>query len=137
METAMTAGSGRIAHNSSEGIAAIVAIAGGLAAWEVVRHFGVHREAWDDPAYWQFGYPLMLATSLVLGMVWRERPWRWVMLMIATQAAWSLILATVASGVPNLWPLTLLMFVALGAPCLLLAYAGKWAADRMFRHSAQ
>jgi peptidoglycan/LPS O-acetylase OafA/YrhL len=137
METAMTAGSGRIAHNSSESVAALVAIAAGLAAWEVVRHFGIHREAWDDPAYWRFGYPLMLATSLLLGMVWRERPWRWVTLMVAAQAVWSLILATVASGVPNLRPLSLLMFVALGAPCLVIAYGGKWIADRMFGHPAQ
>ena len=126
-----------MARNSSESIAAMIAVAAGLAAWEVVRHFGIHREAWDDPAYWQFGYPLMLAASLVLGMVWRERPWRWVVLMVAAQATWSVILATAAGGVPNLFPLGLMMFAALAVPCLLLAYAGKWTTHRLLGHRTQ
>jgi hypothetical protein len=42
------------------------------------------------------------------------------------QAAWSLVLAMLVDGVPNLLPLGLIMFALLGLPCLLAAYLGKW-----------
>ena len=69
--------------------------------------------------------------AFALGLIWREQPWRWVVIMLGTQAAWSFLLALVASGVPNLFPLGLVMFALLGLPCLGMAYAGKWLGDRV------
>ena len=43
------------------------------------------------------------------GLVWRERPWRWALWLIAGQAGWSLLLALSRGGVPTLLPLGLLM----------------------------
>jgi peptidoglycan/LPS O-acetylase OafA/YrhL len=115
----------------AEIVPAAIAIAAGVASWELVRRLGGRREAWDDPMYWQLGYPLLLAAAFALGLIWREQPWRWVVIMLGTQAAWSFLLALVDSGVPNLFPLGLVMFALLGLPCLGMAYAGKWLGGRV------
>ena len=104
----------------------------GGANWELVRQLGSRREAWDDPLYWQLGYPLLLLAAFGLGFVWRERPWRWAVWLIAGQVTWSLLLVTTQDGVPNLLPLGLIMFALLGIPCLLAAYAGRWVGERAF-----
>ena len=120
-----------MARTGSEIVPGAIAVATGVASWELVRHLGQRREAWDDPVYWQLGYPLLLLAAFILSLVWRERPWRWVVLMMGGQAAWSFLLAIVDSGVPNLFPLGLFMFALLGLPCLFAAYVGKWLGDRV------
>jgi hypothetical protein len=114
----------------SEAVAFAVAAATGIGAWELVRHLGRRREAWDDPIFWQLGYPLMVAVAFGLGLLWRDRPWRWVAAMLAVQAVWSLALALIAAGVPNLFPLGLIVFAVLSLPCLLAAHLGKWIGAR-------
>jgi len=117
--------------NRSEIVPAAIAVVGGVLSWDLVRLLGTRREAWDDPHYWQIGYPLLLFTAFILAMGFPERPWRWVVIMIGAQAAWSLLLATVADGVPNLFPLGLVTFALLGLPCLAAAYAGRWLGGRV------
>jgi peptidoglycan/LPS O-acetylase OafA/YrhL len=102
----------------------------GAADWELARRLGGRREAWDDPLFWQLAYPLLLVAALLMGMVWRDRPWRWAAWLIAGQIAWSLALAFVQGGIPNLLPLGLAMFALLGIPCVLAAYAGRWIGKR-------
>ena len=106
---------------------AALAVIVGIVTWELVRHLGNRREAWDDPLYWSLGYSLLLAASFLLAVVWRDRPWRWVAFMMGAQAVWSLLPAIAVSGVPNLWPGGLIMFAILSVPCLAAAYLGKWA----------
>jgi len=115
----------------SELVAATLAFLIGAADWELVRQLGSRREAWDDPIYWQLGYPLLLLAAFVLGLVWRERPWRWVVWLVAGQVAWSLALALINDGVPNLLPAGLIMFALLGVPVLLAAYSGRWIGQRV------
>jgi peptidoglycan/LPS O-acetylase OafA/YrhL len=114
----------------SEVIPAALAFLVGAADWELVRQLGSRREAWDDPVYWQFGLPLLVLTAFLLGLVWRERPWRWAVWLMAGQASWSLLLAVGQDGIPNLLPLGLLMFALLGIPCVLATYAGRWLGER-------
>jgi hypothetical protein len=109
---------------------AALALLIGAADWELVRKLGTRREAWDDPLYWQVGYPLLLLAAFLLGLVWREGAWRWAVLLILGQAAWSLGLAVNQDGAPNLWPAGLVMFALVGLPCLLAAYAGRWFGER-------
>jgi hypothetical protein len=119
------------APTGSERIAAVLAVAAGIGAWEVVRFFGVHREGWDEPDYWRVAYPLLVLAAFALGLVWRRRPWRWAALMMGAQAAWSFILA-LAAGRMSLFPLTLALFVILSLPCLLAAYVGSWVRRWIF-----
>jgi peptidoglycan/LPS O-acetylase OafA/YrhL len=111
---------------------AALAMALGAADWELIRRLGSRREAWDDPLYWQLGYPLLLLVALVVGLLWPERPWRWVVWLMIGQVAWSLILALGHNGIPNLWPLGLMMFLLLAIPCLLAAYAGRRLGKKAF-----
>jgi hypothetical protein len=103
-----------------------IAIVAGILAWDLVRLIGDRREAWDDPNYWLVGYPLMLLAAFVLGLGYPERPWRWAAVIVGAQALWSQFLALASDGVPNLFPLGLVMFAILGLPCVAAAYAGKW-----------
>lgn len=111
---------------------AALALLLGAADWGLIRRLGSRREAWDDPQFWQLGYPLLLLAALILGMVWRDRPWRWVVWLVVGQAAWSLVLALSQDGIPNLLPLGLVMFALLGIPCLATAYAGRWLGEKIF-----
>ena len=119
-----------MAQTGTQVVPAAIAVATGIASWELVRQLGHRREAWDDPIYWQLGYPLLVIAAFVLGLIWREAPWRWVVWMMGGQAAWSLLLATIKDGVPNLFPLGLAMFAVLGLPCVAAAYAGRWLSGR-------
>ena len=105
---------------------ATLALLLGEADWELIRRLGSRREAW------QLGYPLLLLAAFVLGMVWRDRPWRWVVWLVVGQAAWSLVLALSQDGIPNLLPLGLVTFALLGIPCSATAYAGRWLGEKAF-----
>jgi len=111
-------------------VPASIALAVGVLSWEIVVFLGEHREAWDDPLYWQLGYPMLVIAAFVLGLTWRAAPWRWVAWMMAGQAGWSLLLAVLGGGMPNLFPLGLLTSAVLALPCLAAAYAGQWLANR-------
>jgi hypothetical protein len=115
---------------SSTLVPAALAFLAGAADWQLIRGLASRREAWDDPLYWQLGYPLLLLAAFGLGLVWRERPWRWALWLIAGQAGWSLLLALSRGGVPTLLPLGLLMFLLLAIPCALAANAGRWFGRR-------
>jgi hypothetical protein len=108
-----------------------LAFVSGAVDWELIRALGARREAWDDPIYWQLGYPLLLLAAFGLGLVWRERPWRWAVWLMAGQVTWSLLLAITQDGMPNLLPLGLVMFLLLGIPCVLASYAGRWLGERV------
>lgn len=114
----------------SDILPAALAMIIGAADWELTRALGGRHEAWDDPLFWRLSYPLLLLAALLMGMVWRERPWRWAVLLVAGQAIWSLLLAVSQDGIPNLLPAGLIMFALLAVPCVLAAYAGRWLGER-------
>jgi peptidoglycan/LPS O-acetylase OafA/YrhL len=117
--------------NRSEIVPALIAVVAGVLGWDLVRLLGNHSEAWDDPTYWRIGYPILLFTAFILAMGFPARPWRWVLIMIGSQAVWSLFLAIVADGAPNLFPLGLGVFALLALPCLAAAYVGQWFGARV------
>ena len=108
-----------------------IATVAGILAWDLVRLIGGRREAWDDPNYWAIGYPLMLATALMLGLGFPERPWRWAVVIVAAQAAWALFLGLATDGSVSLFPLGLAMFAVLALPCVAAAFVGQWLARRL------
>jgi hypothetical protein len=74
-------------------IAATVAIAAGFLVWTILSLAAgqmqggrfVVREAWDTPAYFSLGLPLLLAGSALAGGLAPVRVWRWPLLAAAGQ----------------------------------------------------
>lgn len=114
-----------------------IAIGTGIASWEIVRLLGSGREAWDEPVYWIAAFPAMILAALVLGAIWRDRPWRWGALMVAAQALWSLGLAFLQGGAPNLLPLGLIVFAFLALPLIAASYIGSRAGRAFSRQNPQ
>lgn len=119
-----------MAQTDSKLVPVAIAVVAGVLSWDLVRLLGNVREAWDDSLYWTLGYPLLLGTAFLLGMAWREAPWRWAAWMIGAQTVWSLFLSVARDGMPNLFPLGLVMFAVLALPCVAAAYAGSWLRGR-------
>jgi hypothetical protein len=109
---------------------AVLAVIAGAANWEYTKEIAQAREPWDAPLYWQVAYPTLLLAAFLLGMAWRDRPWRWAVLLMASQAIWALVSAVILDGIPNLFPLGLVMFALLTVPCVLATYAGRWVGDK-------
>lgn len=110
---------------------AILAFLAGAANWQYTREFTGGREPWDVPLYWQTSYPTLLLAAFLLGLAWRDRPWRWAVLLMAGQATWALIVAIAQDGAPSLLPLGLVVFAILALPCVIAAYAGKWVGEKV------
>src|SRR4051794_9889597 len=119
-----------MARAPSDIVPVAIAIVAGVLSWDLVRLLGERREAWDDPDYWLVAFPLMLFTAFLLGLAFRDRPWRWVAAMLGAQAAWALLLSVIADE-GSLFPLGLLMFALLAVPCLAAAYAGRMLGERV------
>ncbi|MFO7478196.1 MAG: hypothetical protein R6X03_07625 [Methyloceanibacter sp.] len=109
---------------------AFLAIFAGAANWQYTREVTGGREPWDVPLYWQVSYPTLLLAAFLLGLAWRDRPWRWAVLLMAGQASWALIAAISQDGIPTLLPLGLIVFAVLTVPCVIAAYAGKWVGEK-------
>jgi peptidoglycan/LPS O-acetylase OafA/YrhL len=119
-----------MARAPSDIVPVAIAVVAGVLSWDLVRLLGERREAWDDPDYWLVAFPLMLFTAFLLGLAFRDRPWRWVAAMLGAQAAWALLLSVIADGAANPFPLGLLVFALLAVPCLAVAYAGRMLGER-------
>lgn len=96
------------------GIAAVA----GCTLWILAMTVGDRNEAWDSPVYWTISYPL--AIVIAGAIAWRipERPWRWGLAIMFSQA----IVLAITSGDFSLLPLGLVMFAVLAIPPIALGY---------------
>jgi peptidoglycan/LPS O-acetylase OafA/YrhL len=120
-----------VARSGPDIVPLAIAVVAGVLSWDVVRLFGQHPEAWDDPLYWMLGLPLMIAAAFLLGLGFPEYPWRWAVAIVGAQAAWVTFLTLASGASASLLPLGLLTFAALTLPCLVAAYAGQWLRRRL------
>jgi len=98
--------------------AAIIAAAIGFALWFVTSLVTGKREPWDASAYWSVAYPLALLACGVLGYAYPQRPWRWALVLFASQ----FLAMCVRNGeLGSLWPLGLALFAVLALPGVVLA----------------
>jgi len=107
----------------------IASVAGAI-LWLGTAALSGRREAWDSSLYWTVAYPLAIAVAGTLGYLVPERPWRWALAVMLTQA---LALAIAASSF-GLFPLGLIMFGVLALPAMGVA---SWAAAVRHRHISQ
>lgn len=107
----------------------LVSVACGVAGWEIVRLLHPAQEPWDVKAYWTAVYPGLIIVSGLLGSLAPSRPWRWGLAIMMGQGLW-LLLTTLKSGMPNLWPMSLALFAILSLPCIVAAYVGAFLGRR-------
>lgn len=93
------------------------AIAGGALLWLATAGVSGKVEAWDSSLYWAATYPLAIGLAGYLGYRAPERPWRWGLTVMLTQA----IVLVVRGSDLSLLPLGLALFSILALPAIGLA----------------
>ena len=94
------------------------AIGGGVILWLVTAGISGRTEAWDSSLYWTAAYPLAIGLAGGLGYWAPERPWRWGLAVMLSQAV---VLVAASSGF-SLLPLGLILFAVLALPPVGLAH---------------
>lgn len=94
-----------------------IAIAAGMVLWITTSALGGRAEPWDTSIYWTISYPAAVALAGLLGYAFPQRPWRWAVVVIYTQAA---VMAGAGSGF-GLLPLALILLAVLSLPAIALA----------------
>ena len=61
------------------------AAASGILVWVVVS-LSDRREAWDSPAYFQVGIPMLCIMSALMSYLSPDRPWRWGAIPLGAQS---------------------------------------------------
>ena len=108
----------------SSHVAAALAAAAGFIVWAALSFAAgrmydgtfIVREAWDTPAYFSVGLPVLLAGAGVAGWLQPDRVWRWALLVVAGQAVAMALIHPPGSGL-GLLPLTI---VFIGLPLALV-----------------
>jgi len=93
------------------------ALGGGAILWLATAGISGRTEAWDSSLYWVAAYPLSIALAGALGYWAPEKPWRWGLAVMLSQA---LVLVLASSGF-SLLPLGLILFSVLALPAMGLA----------------
>jgi hypothetical protein len=105
-------------------VAVTVAVGVGFVVWTVLSlaagrvYDGTFmvREAWDTPAYFSVGLPILLAGAGIAGWLRPERVWRWALLVVAGHVAAMVLIHPAGTGL-GLLPLAI---VFIGLPLALL-----------------
>lgn len=95
----------------------VIAAAVGLSVALGISALTGRAEAWDHDSYFSVGYPIFAVSSLALGWVFPERPWRWPMTMMAVQA----FPLTLSGSDLSLAPLGAMFLVMLSLPLCVMA----------------
>lgn len=90
---------------------------GGALPWLLAAAIGGRSEAWDSPLYWLFSYPLSIGLAGGIGYWVPEKPWRWGLAVMLSQA----LVLLVSSDSFGLLPLGLIVFSILALPAIGLA----------------
>jgi hypothetical protein len=78
----------------------------GLALWSVAATLAGGREPWDAPAFWSIWWPLSIALSFALGLIFPRRGWAWSFVVMTMMAP---VMALNGSGLSTMPPGLVLM----------------------------
>jgi len=101
-------------------LAYALAIVSSAALWVATAAISGKAEPWDSTVYWTVSYPLAIVLAWVLGYAFPQRPWRWALVVMFTQAA---VMIAAGSDV-GLLPLGLILLAVLSIPAVVLALLG-------------
>jgi hypothetical protein len=106
--------------NRSTASAVTIAALVGAALWFVTSLVTGKREPWDAAVYWAVAYPVAIGASAILGYAYRDRPWRWPLVLFEAQ----FIAMCLRNGeLGNLWPLGMALFAVIAVPGVVAARA--------------
>lgn len=104
-----------------------IAAVAGMVLWISASFISGKKEAWDASVYWTVAYPAAIVLSALLGLLYPKWAWRWPLALFVFQ----FVGMVVRSGeLGNLWPLGLLLFIALSVPGILVALGAAWFRSR-------
>ncbi|NSL71870.1 hypothetical protein C6Y62_08640 [Hyphomicrobium sulfonivorans] len=127
----MVAGDGMLRIAPTVVPVAIASVAGVL-AWDLMRLLGEGPTLWASWTYWWIGLPIMLFAAFTLGLGFPRNAWRWGLIVIGAQLAWSVGLAFINEQ-PLIVPDHLAVFAIVGLACVVAALAGGWLHRRLDR----
>jgi len=107
-------------------------LVGGIAGavmWLGFARFDIHREGWDEPAWFTIGLPCLVMLCCTLGYLVPVRAWRWGVAPMLTQAA----LAVAGNPTAILLPLGLGLFTFLTVVCVAAAALGGFLRQQLGR----
>ena len=106
----------------------------GLSVWAGLSstEFGFRlREAWDTPAYFYVGLPLMAAAVTAAAFFRPERAWRWPLCLVAGHQLGVVLIGLGMQSDLSLFILTLILSIMLAAFFAIPAMLGSLAARRL------
>lgn len=111
-----------------------IAAAGVSIATGITWYFGFRAlTGADDPQstdiYWRLGYPLHIVMSFALGWLAHEMPWRWPLLMVASQLVFAIAIPSTSDM--NQLLLGVVLHVFLVIPGAIAAHVGAWVSRRV------
>jgi len=111
----------------------------GLSVWAGLSstEFGFRlREAWDTPAYFYLGLPLMVSGVAAAAFMRPERAWRWPLWLVAGHQAGVLLMGLGKQSGLSLLILTPILALMLAAffaiPAMLGSFAGRRLGERAY-----
>ncbi len=106
----------------------VISFITGLAVCLVITLMSGRREAWDAPAYFTIGIPVMCLVVFVLGYRFPQRAWRWALCMAVGQS----VAMVLGGGSASLWPLAIIAMTVVSLPQFIVAMiAGGIAKKRV------
>ena len=104
-------------------LAALISITAAAWLWIWAAAASQRVEAWDGPYYFSWVVPALWAFAVVCGFLAPRMPWRWPVIMYATQ--FILMMARTKGSVGPLAPLGIVMMGVLAAITMVPAYLGS------------
>lgn len=107
-------------NQDSSRLAYTAALVSSIVLWAATSALSGRREPWDWAGYWTVSYPIALLLAGVLGSLFPQRPWRWALVVIFSQA---IVMLIGGSGL-GLLPLGLIFLGVLSLPAVVAAKLG-------------
>ncbi len=95
----------------------VISFITGLAVCQVITLMSGRKEAWDAPAYFTIGIPVMCLVVFALGYRFPQRAWRWALCMAVGQS----VAMVLGGGSASLWPLAIIAMTVVSLPQFIVA----------------
>lgn len=104
-----------------------VSFIAGLAICLLITMISGRKEAWDAPAYFSIGVPVMCVVIFAVSHRFPQRTWRWALSMAVGQS----VAIVMGGGSASLWPLAIIAMTVVSLPQFVVAMiAGRIAGKK-------